>query len=81
MKRYIDKDRMLNEMREELDTFSISNIESLATSNILEPDPDGDYFWLSDYYEGEQFYQVTAVMLAEELADFVVDRLYYHLGG
>lgn len=51
------------------------------TTEVLELDQDGDYCWLNDYYEGEQFYQVAAVMLADELADFVTDRLYYHLGG
>lgn len=51
------------------------------TIEILELDEDLEYCWLNDYYEGEQFYQVAAVMLADELADFVVDRLYHHLGG
>lgn len=56
-------------------------IKSPWTTEVLELDQDSDYCWLNDYYEGEQFYQVAAVMLADELADFVTDRLYYHLGG
>lgn len=45
MKKLIDKDRLLTEMREELDTFCISDLESLAASLIGEK----FYKFINDY--------------------------------
>ena len=55
--------------------------ERAWTTEVLELDQHLEYCWLHDYYEGEQFYEVAAVMLEDELADFVTDRMFYHLGG
>lgn len=47
------------------------------TTEVMEPDWGGNCRW----HKGEQLYEVAAVMSADELADFVIDRLFYHLGG
>lgn len=65
-------------MKSGIDEGDLLNAE--WTIEILE-NHNGDYEWLNDYYEGQQFYEVAAVLLADEVADIIMDHLFFHIGG